>query len=503
VRVSLISKIDVTLGVTYAKLTYNPGEAITIQASLSEGGALLGGEHVTGGQPINNAVVTATVKTPGALGTVPLTLSSTGIGTYAVTFNGTSAAGTYDITVNATGVTPTLQQPFTRQSTKAVFIEAAYANAVVFAQNSVKFLDGAQVISGSVLVNRSAQVGDPGVELSAGVGVKTPAGFSLKAGRISVLSNAVIASDVYYNTLNNGGTISGVKHTPLTLPIGSFPPFQSAHPSTLSSKDVNVDVRRTASLVPGSYRDVDLEEYSTLTLAAGSYDFRSISMEESSKIYATGPCVVKVQFGMGADNGAIVSPAPGSAITASDIIFYVGGTNSQSSFTYTVKISSNSTVNANLYAPNGTIFLDQGTNATGAFFAKDVQIGKLAKLSVATAFVTAPSQSLSVQQIGTQDQSLSAEIPKEFSLSQNFPNPFNPSTEIRYGLPARSHVTVAIFNMLGQEVVKLVDDEQAEGFYTVQWDGRNRAGSLISSGVYFYRIQAGNFIDLKKMIMLK
>jgi hypothetical protein len=226
-------------------------------------------------------------------------------------------------------------------------------------------------------------------------------------------------------------------------------------------------------------------------------------MKSGSQLYASGACIVKVQYGMGADNGTVIGPAPGSAITASDIIFYVGGTNAQSSFPYVVDISPKSNVSANIYAPNGTILLDKGTSAIGAFFSKDVQIGQGVQLRVATAFVTAASPSLSTQPGVLSEQASLAGVPKEFSLAQNFPNPFNPSTEIRYGLPVRSHVTVAIFNMLGQEVAKLIDQEQAEGFYTIRWDGRNRSGAMVSSGVYFYRIHAGSFVDLKKMIMLK
>ena len=75
-------------------------------------------------------------------------------------------------------------------------------------------------------------------------------------------------------------------------------------------------------------------------------------------------------------------------------------------------------------------------------------------------------------------------MPSEFILAQNYPNPFNPSTTIRYGLPNRSHVTLTIFNTLGQQVAQLVNTDMTAGYYEVKFDG----GGL-SSGVYFYRIQ--------------
>ena len=101
------------------------------------------------------------------------------------------------------------------------------------------------------------------------------------------------------------------------------------------------------------------------------------------------------------------------------------------------------------------------------------------------------------------------EIPTEYSLANNYPNPFNPSTQIRYGLPHESNVSLTLYNHLGQRVVSLVDKQQSAGFYTIQWDGRNASGNQVSSGIYFYRIEAavtngeGDFTSLKKMILLK
>jgi len=85
-----------------------------------------------------------------------------------------------------------------------------------------------------------------------------------------------------------------------------------------------------------------------------------------------------------------------------------------------------------------------------------------------------------------------------FSLSQNYPNPFNPSTTIRYGLPARSLVTLAVFNTLGQQVAILQNGEQDAGYHEVKFDA-----SGLSSGVYFYRLQAGGFVETRKFVLIK
>ena len=93
--------------------------------------------------------------------------------------------------------------------------------------------------------------------------------------------------------------------------------------------------------------------------------------------------------------------------------------------------------------------------------------------------------------------------PTSFALSQNYPNPFNPRTEIRFDLPKRSHVSLSIYNVLGQEVTTLIDEMLPCDHYVVDWDGTGSNGAPVASGVYFYRIEADNFIETKKMVLLK
>jgi len=94
-------------------------------------------------------------------------------------------------------------------------------------------------------------------------------------------------------------------------------------------------------------------------------------------------------------------------------------------------------------------------------------------------------------------------LPYRFELSQNYPNPFNPVTTIEYSLPRRSNVKIDVFNLLGQKVRTLVDREESAGTYSVAWDGTRSSGETVSTGIYFYRFQADDHVETKKMLLLK
>ena len=89
-------------------------------------------------------------------------------------------------------------------------------------------------------------------------------------------------------------------------------------------------------------------------------------------------------------------------------------------------------------------------------------------------------------------------IPSSFNLFQNYPNPFNPNTVIKWEQPANSHVLLKVYDLLGREVATLVNEEKAAGNYKVTFDAKN-----LANGIYFYRLKAGNYSSVKKMILLK
>lgn len=129
------------------------------------------------------------------------------------------------------------------------------------------------------------------------------------------------------------------------------------------------------------------------------------------------------------------------------------------------------------------VFSVAGTTAAGSTFVSDQYV-------------------LGSQDITTADES-APPSPGRFSLAQNRPNPFNNATEIRFALREAAHVTVAVYNILGQLVVLLVDDELPAGEHAAFWDGTDSDGRSAASGIYFYRLEAPGFSDSREMILIK
>ena len=94
-------------------------------------------------------------------------------------------------------------------------------------------------------------------------------------------------------------------------------------------------------------------------------------------------------------------------------------------------------------------------------------------------------------------------VPRTFALRQNYPNPFNPATTIRYDLPRAERVIVTVYDILGHRVATLADARQAAGAYILTWNGLDQHGTRVASGLYLYRMEAGSYTEMRKMLLLK
>lgn len=131
----------------------------------------------------------------------------------------------------------------------------------------------------------------------------------------------------------------------------------------------------------------------------------------------------------------------------------------------------------------------------------DSAIGTLIGPTTVTALNTIFSRSDSTAT--AVDEPGEGELPQAFALEQNYPNPFNPETEIRFALPRESRVALSVYNVIGQEVARLVDGVRPAGTYTARWNGRAANGAPAPSGVYLYRLDAENFTAVRKMVLMK
>ena len=92
--------------------------------------------------------------------------------------------------------------------------------------------------------------------------------------------------------------------------------------------------------------------------------------------------------------------------------------------------------------------------------------------------------------------------PSKSAALQNYPNPFNPSTTISFKIQSACFITLKVYDVLGKEIAILVNEEKPAGIYDIVWNGKNNSGIKLTSGVYFYRLTAGSFVQTRKMILL-
>jgi hypothetical protein len=111
--------------------------------------------------------------------------------------------------------------------------------------------------------------------------------------------------------------------------------------------------------------------------------------------------------------------------------------------------------------------------------------------------------SMSDGQTWTKDITVEVAAPTDYKLYNNFPNPFNPSTKIAFDLPKASHVKLVIYDIVGREVAQVADADYPAGYTELTWNGINKNGVMVSSGVYLYRVSTDKWSNVKKMLMLK
>ena len=249
----------------------------------------------------------------------------------------------------------------------------------LFATHSMHLEQNSKVFSGDVGVNAagSSPFLDSEVELSVGIGVTTAASSALKAHRIKVKSGATVNSNVYYNELENNGTITGSQNTPLSLPlVAALPEFKQATPGT---QNIEVPQNGTQTLPPGTYGDIMVRLKGRLTFTGGTYQINSITGGDDAQFLFQSPTEVRIAGKFDSGEGTTIGPEDTTTMSVDQVIFYVGGINGSNgnlgATPKAAKIGIGNKVHANFYVPNGTLWIRQNSEAKGQFIGKDVDVG--------------------------------------------------------------------------------------------------------------------------------
>ncbi len=187
---------------------------------------------------------------------------------------------------------------------------------------------------------------------------------------------------------------------------------------------------------------------------------------------------------------ALYDAATNNLISVLDSLNFVEG----QMYSYSSRV-----INLNTYIPrNRPVYLGVGlgnirNNALKEFKSNVINIYHLENDSI-------PSEKLLSSQTGTADL---GEIPRSFAFYPNFPNPFNPTTNLSFDLPKESKVILTIYDVTGRRIKTLISSQYPAGFHQVQWDGRDDSGNAVASGIYVYRIEAGKYTQSRKMMLLK
>jgi len=306
--------------------------------------------------------------------------------------------------------------------------------------------------------------------------------------------------------ISNAGTING---TTTVGPVASIPLPSKSY----SAGGLNKTVPSGGSLVlaPGSYNIITLNGGGTLKLTSGDYFFNELRYPGSTAVIefdlSTGyPVNVNVVSNLQLGKEAEIRLLPNGESDSDLVTFFT----LQS---IAVNIGKEAYFLGTLNAPNATVTLVKNTQLRGSICAKEIVVERDCLFLHHDASSSLPGPgNLPKSSFDDEEEIVSDQLPvTSYQLEQNYPNPFsqlprfagNPTTVISFQLPVSSEVTLAIYNMSGQLVRKLVAGEMNAGRHTFTWDATDARGAQVASGVYLYVIKAGSFSAQRKLVLMK
>ncbi len=309
--------------------------------------------------------------------------------------------------------------------------------------------------------------------------------------------------------VENGEVGANVEHfAPLVMP--SLPAVSAG------TGKVTVQAATTVTLLPGAYGDLQVQRGGTLVLQAGTYVFRSLSMSLAARLQydlggvpdtllgapdelslaPTEKTIVHVLGNVGLSSGAAITS--GAANRSNRLRLFVHGSAKP------IVFEMGSLFHGSLIAPTSSVSFGQGSSFAGAIYARRIELAEDVAFRshphpAEERLPTVPVAALQGD-IATPEAASGPGL--EFVLSQNQPNPFRPSTLIRFTLPQERDVKLDIFDVSGRIVKTLAKGALGPGLHTLAWNGTGRNGMRLSSGVYLYRLVAGADRAERKMILV-
>ena len=295
--------------------------------------------------------------------------------------------GTYVITYNVTDSGGLAATEVTRTVIVEALPDTGFEDTLILATNSTWVKQDSDILSGDVIVNGTTSGpyldGNANTPLSIGVRVTAATGTNIISDDMRIKVDAVV-SNVSYNTKLGNGLVTGTETTPLTLPVfAALPQFETA---TVGTTSVIAPSFATTTIDAGNYDRIVARATSTLVFTGGVYHANEVIFRRDSKVFFTAPTEIRIADKLNTDQRVLV----GAGATAADVIFYVEGINGTGGGLNenlpAADIGIENNFNANVYAPNGRIWIKQDSNATGAFIARDVEVGVRVTLSEASGF---------------------------------------------------------------------------------------------------------------------
>ncbi len=322
----------------------------------------------------------------------------------------------------------------------------------------------------------------------------THTGNLTSVGKTTIKRNNTIQGNVRAGgalVTENNVTITGAANGNVavawvTLPTLSF---------SAGTEKITVAKHQSLSLAPGYYGDTRVDNDATLFLRTGEYFFKNFEVKDRAVLaidVTNGPVKINVAAALNFRNSAEMTVSPDGDNGSSLVTFNSKGA---------VMLEDNVIILGALVAPAKRVTLGKNVFFKGSITAREIIIGDDATFLYHTAAGAPPKASAAEPQ--PPQSAEQAGVVRGYELAQNYPNPFNPSTTIQFSLPSSEQVTLQIFDMRGALVKTLVAGIITAGSHQVRWNGTNKNGEHVASGMYLYRIHAGDFVRTKQMLLVR